>query len=222
MELPLTCDYLDLSCTLAKDLFGRCRHPWEALPLLAQYIMAVGPTLPKDRFDSPADGIWIAKSARVSPSAELTAPCIIDEEAELRHGAFVRGGVIVGKKAVAGNCTELKNSVLFDGAALPHFNYGGDSVFGFRAHLGAGAITSNVKSDRGMITVSTRNLRIPTGLHKFGAIVGDFAEIGCSCVLNPGSLIGRSSTLYPLSNFRGVLGENLIYKSCDNIVERWE
>lgn len=223
MQTLLTERYLDVHSTRARALFARCKYPWEALPLLRGFLTELGGRLPPEQFDHPADGIWIARSARVAPQAILTPPCIVDENAELRPGALIRGSVLIGRRCVVGNSTELKNSILFDEAALPHFNYGGDSVFGFRAHLGAGAVTSNVRCDRGPVYVRfSDELRVPTNLRKFGAVVGDFAEIGCNSVLNPGSMIGRGSTVYPLSCFRGVLAENVIYKSADETVRKWD
>ncbi|MDD6175538.1 MAG: UDP-N-acetylglucosamine pyrophosphorylase [Firmicutes bacterium] len=210
----------DLSHTIAASLFSGCRYPWEVLPQIHDYILALGKTLPPEKFDSPAEHVWIAKSASVAPSASITGPCIIDENAEVRHCAFIRGSAIVGKNAVVGNSTELKNAVLFDCVQVPHYNYVGDSVLGYRAHMGAGSITSNVKSDKTPVEIGNFGSRIVTGMKKIGAMLGDGAEIGCSSVLNPGTVIGRHSTVYPTSCVRGVVEENCIYKGANAIIPK--
>lgn len=209
----------DLTKTRAADRFDGLSYPWEALSGLREYIWALGKTLPEDRFAQVAEGVWVAHSAVVAESAYLGAPCIIDEDAEVRHCAYIRGSAIVGRGAVVGNSCELKNCILFDGAQVPHFNYVGDSILGYRAHLGAGAVTSNVKGDRSNVTVKADE-PIPTGRYKLGAMVGDGAEIGCGAVLNPGCVIGRRTQVYPLVSVRGVLPPNCIAKSADCVIER--
>ena len=210
----------DLSHTIADALFDGYTYPWEVLPQIHDFILKLGKTLPADRFNSPAEGVWIAKSATVAPSACINGPCIIDENAEIRHCAFIRGNAIVGKNAVVGNSTELKNVVLFDNVQVPHYNYVGDSVLGFRAHMGAGSITSNVKSDKTLVEIGSFGSRIATGMKKIGAMLGDGAEIGCNSVLNPGTVIGRGSIVYPTSCVRGVVAENCIYKSAGTIIPK--
>ncbi len=211
---------LDLSKTMAAKLFDGLIYPWEALPKIKEYIMATAPLLDKDEYEQAGDGIWIAKSAKVAPSASLTGPLIICSGAEVRHCAFIRGSAIVGIDSVVGNSTELKNCVIFRGAQVPHYNYIGDSILGYKAHLGAGAITSNLKSDRSFVTVPGDEGRINTELKKFGAIVGDNVEVGCNSVLNPGTVIGRGSTVYPLSMVRGTIPANSIYKKQGEIAEK--
>ena len=189
------------------------------LPEIKAFILKLGLTLPESEFDHPAEDVWIAKDAKVFPSAYIGGPCIIDHEAEVRHCAFIRGSAIVGKGCVVGNSVELKNVVLFDKVQTPHYNYVGDSVLGYKAHMGAGSITSNVKSDKTLVVVKG-DVNIETGLKKFGAILGDNVEVGCNSVLNPGSVIGRRASIYPTSSVRGVVPEDSIYKAKDNIVKR--
>jgi len=189
---------------------------------LSDYLLSLGKTLSADRFDHPQEDVWIAKSARIAPSARISGPCIIDENAEIRQSAFLRGSVLVGKNAVVGNSTELKNALLFDGVQVPHFNYVGDSILGYKAHLGAGAITSNVKSDKSPIVLRDGWEEIPTSRKKLGAILGDGVEIGCNTVLNPGTVIGKNTTVYPLSSVRGILPEHHIYKDGTHIVPKTE
>lgn len=210
---------LDLTKTIAAELFKDKSYPWEALSEIKAFIEAIGPTLPAEEFDNPQPGVWIAKDAKVFPSAYVGAPCIIDHEAEVRHCAFIRGSAIVGKKAVVGNSTELKNVVLFDNVQVPHYNYVGDSILGYKAHMGAGSITSNVKMDRTLVKVFGDEV-IESGCKKFGAILGDNVEVGCNSVLNPGTVVGAGSLVYPLSSVRGVVPCNAIYKDKDNIVEK--
>ena len=174
----------------------------------------------REEFEKIGENIWVAKSAKISKTSSLNGPLIIDDKAEIRHCAYIRGKVIIGKNAVVGNSTEIKNAILFDGAQVPHYNYVGDSVLGYKAHMGAGSITSNVKSDRGLVSVMCNGEKINTGLKKFGAIVGDFAEIGCNAVLNPGTIIGKNSNIYPLNSVRGVIKSNSIYKSSSTIIEK--
>ena len=215
-----THELLDLTKTIAADLFADKQYPWEALEGITAFILALGPSLPADEFDHPAEGVWIAKDATVFPSAYIGAPCIIDHGAEVRHCAFIRGSAIVGKNAVVGNPAELKNVVLFDNVQTPHYNYVGDSILGYKSHMGAGSITSNVKSDKTPVVVKNGDEHIETGRKKFGAILGDHVEIGCNSVLNPGTVIGRNSIVYPTSSVRGVIAADSIFKTQDNIVAR--
>lgn len=208
----------DLNFTLAKELLENTEYPWEALPEIGKFIKALGKTLEKDRFIKIGDSVWIARSASVAPSASITGPCIIDEGAEIRHCAYIRGNALIGKNTVIGNSAEIKNAVIFDNVQVPHYNYIGDSVLGARSHFGAGSLTSNVKSDRSLVSVKGENEKIETGLKKFGAMVGDGAEIGCNAVLCPGTIIGKNSTVYPLVRVRGFIPENHIVKGADNIV----
>lgn len=212
---------LSLEHTMAAELFSNKVYPHEALSELKEYIYEAGKRLRQDLFYNPEPGIWIAKSASVADSACVSGPCIIDEEAELRHCAFIRGSVIIGRGAVVGNSTELKNSILFDGVQVPHYNYIGDSVLGYKAHMGAGAITSNVKSDKSLVSISYGGEKFCSGLKKLGAILGDQAEIGCGSVLNPGAVIGRFSNVYPLSSVRGYVPGNSIYKRAGEITNKY-
>ena len=211
---------LDLSKTIAAELFDGIEYPWQALDLISDFIKKLGPTLPKDEYDEIAPEVWVAKDSTVFPSAYIKGPCIIDHGTEVRQCAFIRGSAIVGKNAVVGNSTELKNVVLFDNVQVPHYNYVGDSILGFKAHMGAGSITSNVKSDKTLVVVKNGDEHIETKRKKFGAILGDNVEVGCNSVLNPGSVIGRGASIYPLSCVRGVVPAGHIYKSADNIVDR--
>ena len=213
-------ELLDLSHTIAAPLFEGREYPWEVLGGIKEFILALGPALPAEEFDNPSEGVWIAKDAKVFPSAYIGAPCIIDHGAEVRHCAFIRGSAIVGKDCVVGNSVELKNAVLFDNVQVPHYNYVGDSILGYKSHMGAGSITSNVKSDKTIVVVKNGSERIETGLKKFGAILGDHVEVGCNSVLNPGSVLGREVSVYPKSSVRGVVPAGCIYKSEGNIVER--
>ena len=213
-------ELLSLDKTIAADLFEGKTYPWEVLDDIKAFILKLGPTLPADEFDNPSEGVWIAKDAKVFPSAYLGSPCIIDHGAEVRHCAFIRGSAIVGKNAVVGNSCELKNVVLFDNVQTPHYNYVGDSVLGYKAHMGAGSITSNVKSDETVVVVHQPDDPIETGRKKFGAILGDNVEVGCNSVLNPGTIVGRRSSIYPTSCVRGVVPEDCIYKDKDNVVIR--
>ena len=212
-------ELLDLEHTIAAELFRDKTYPWEALPEIKAFILKLGATLPEDEFDHPSEDVWIAKDAKVFPSAYIGGPCIIDHEAEVRHCAFIRGSAIVGKGCVVGNSVELKNVVLFDKVQTPHYNYVGDSVLGYKSHMGAGSITSNVKSDKTLVVVKG-DVNIETGLKKFGAILGDNVEVGCNSVLNPGSVLGRRVSVYPTSSVRGVVPEGCIYKSASDIVRR--
>ena len=198
--------------TIAEELFEGLTYPWEALPKIKDFIIALGEKLPEDKFERREGNIWIARSAKVFPSAYIGGPAIIDEEAEIRHCAFIRGSAIVGKGAVVGNSTELKNVVLFNKVQVPHYNYVGDSILGYRAHMGAGSITSNVKSDKTLVVVKAGEEVCETGLKKFGAMLGDHVEVGCNSVLNPGTVIGKNSNIYPTSMVRGLIPADSIYK----------
>lgn len=220
MPLYKTTDLFDLSRTLAAPLLEKTQWPWEALAGIADFIQALGPSLPAEIFYSPAPGVWVAKDAAVAPSAFIAGPCIIDTGAEVRHCAFIRGSAIVGKGAVVGNSTELKNCILFDGVQAPHFNYVGDSVLGYKSHLGAGAVTSNVKSDKTLVVVKAGDAVAETGRKKVGAMLGDYAEVGCNSVLNPGTILGRHCNVYPTSCVRGVVPENSIFKANGNIAPK--
>jgi len=212
----------DLNETIATDLFTGKTYPWEVLADIKDYIIKLGKSLPKDKYDEISENVWVAKNAKVFPSAYLGSPCIIDEEAEVRHCAFIRGNAIVGKGAVVGNSTELKNVVLFNKVQVPHYNYVGDSILGYKSHMGAGSITSNVKSDKTLVVVKDydNNENIETGLKKFGAMLGDNVEVGCNSVLNPGTVIGRNTNVYPLSRVRGCVRANSIYKDAEAIVDK--
>ena len=210
----------DLDKTIAKELFTGLEYPWEALPKISAFICQLGSSLDPERYEQRGENIWVAKSAKVAPTACLNGPLIIDEEAEIRHCAFIRGNAIVGKGSVVGNSTELKNVVIFDQVQVPHYNYVGDSVLGFKSHMGAGSITSNVKSDKTLVVVKDGNEEIATGLKKFGAMLGDYVEVGCNSVLNPGSVIGPHTNVYPLSMVRGVVPADSIYKKKNDIVKK--
>lgn len=207
-----------LEHTRAAALFEGLKYPWEALPGIGDIIRKIGATLPEDEFAHPSEDIWIARDAKVWPTAWITGPCIIDHETEVRHCAFIRGSALVGRNCVVGNSVELKNVILFDNVQTPHYNYVGDSILGYKAHMGAGSITSNVKSDRFPVAVHIGERDIETGMKKFGAMIGDQAEIGCNTVLNPGTVVGRASTVYPVSCVRGTVPAYAIYKDADNIV----
>ena len=216
----LISELYDLQESIAADIFEGHEYPWEVLPHIHDYIIRLGQSLPKDRFEEKGEHIWIAKSAKVAPTACLNGPLIIDEEAEVRHCAFVRGNAIVGKGAVVGNSTELKNVILFNKVQVPHYNYVGDSILGYKAHMGAGSITSNVKSDKTLVVIKGADFRIETGLKKVGAMLGDNVEVGCNSVLNPGTVVGRNSNIYPTSCVRGVVPPDSIYKSKDDIAQK--
>lgn len=210
----------DLNETIAADLFKNVTYPWEVLGDIGEFILELGKTLPEDKFNHLAEDIWIAKSVSIAKTATLNGPLIIDENTEVRPGAFIRGKVIVGKNCVVGNSTELKNVVLFNTVQVPHYNYVGDSILGTHSHMGAGSITSNVKADKTLVVVKNGDERVETGLKKFGAMLGDYVEVGCNSVLNPGTVIGRNSNIYPLSSVRGVIPEKSIFKDKDNIVKK--
>lgn len=210
----------DYSKSIARPLLETVEFPWEALPKIKDFILEIGKTLDPEIYEQRGEDIWVAKSATVYPSAYLGGPLIICEDAEIRHCAFIRGSAIVGKGAVVGNSTELKNSILFDGVQVPHYNYIGDSILGYKAHTGAGTITSNLKSDKSLVTVMLKDERVDTGVKKFGAMLGDFVEVGCNSVLNPGSVIGRNTNIYPLSFVRGYVPENSIYKRLGEVAKK--
>lgn len=207
----------NLDETIAKDLLLSEIYPWEILPKISDFILEIGPKLDENIYEKKGENIWIAKSAKIAPSSSITGPVIIDENAEIRHCAFIRGKAIIGKNAVVGNSTELKNCILFNNVQVPHYNYVGDSILGFKAHMGAGSITSNVKSDKTNVQIKGKDI-IETYLRKVGAFLGDGVEVGCNSVLNPGTVIGRNSNIYPLSCVRGVIPENSIYKNKNEIV----
>lgn len=210
----------NLEETIAKKLLETVTYPWEALPKIADFIIELGKSLDKEKYEEVEENIWIAKTAKVAPTAYIAAPCIICENAEIRHCAFIRGKAIIGEGAVVGNSTELKNVILFNKVQVPHYNYVGDSILGYKAHMGAGSITSNVKSDKKLVIVKNGEERIETGLKKFGAMIGDEVEVGCGTILNPGSVIGKNSNIYPLSSVRRVVPEKSIYKNQNEIVEK--
>ncbi len=214
-----TNDLFDLNHTIARDYLSQYEYPWQALPGIKNLILTLGPTLGDD-FTETAPNVWIHKTAAVAMSASITGPCIIGANTEVRHCAFIRGSALVGEGCVVGNSVELKNVILFDGVQVPHFNYVGDSILGYKSHLGGGAVTSNVKSDKTLVTVKNGNERIETGLKKFGAMVGDFVEVGCNAVLNPGTIMGRHSNVYPTSCVRGVVPENSIWKNDGTVVKK--
>ena len=218
MEKLMIKNLFDLDKTIAKDLFEGAFYPWEVLPKIKEFIVKLGNTLDPEIYEKRGEDIWVAKSAKVAPSAYLGGPLIICENAEIRHCAFIRGSAIVGAGAVVGNSTELKNAVLFDGVQVPHYNYVGDSILGYKAHTGAGAITSNLKSDKKLVTVMCDGEKVETGVKKFGAMLGDFADIGCNSVLNPGTVVGRGTRVYPLSMVRGYVPEHSIYKNRNEVV----
>ena len=221
MRKELTINNLfDTTKTIAKKLIDSYQYPWEILPNINEFIISIGKNLPQDEYELVAENVWKAKTAKVAPTAFIGSPSIICAHAEIRHGAFIRENAIVGEKAVVGNSTELKNVILFDHAQVPHYNYVGDSILGYKAHMGAGAITSNVKSDKSLVSINYNGEKINTNLKKFGAILGDNVEIGCNSVLNPGSIIGRNSSVYPLSSVRGFIAENKIFKNQTNIVDK--
>ena len=219
MKLTVS-ELLDLSHTLAGDYLAQFEYPWQALDGIKDFILALGPTLPADEYDQPAPNVWGHKTAKVFPSAYLGAPCIIGPETEVRHCAFIRGSALVGANCVVGNSVELKNVILFDNVQTPHYNYVGDSILGYKSHMGAGSITSNVKSDKTLVVVKNGVERIETGRKKFGAILGDHVEVGCNSVLNPGTVIGRNTSVYPTSSVRGAIPADSIFKAQNDIVTR--
>ena len=210
----------DLSQSIAGDYLSGFIYPWEALDGISDYIRKLGPTLDPEKYEQRGEDIWVAKSAKVAPTACLNGPLIIDEDAEIRHCAFIRGSAIIGKGSVVGNSTEIKNDIIFNSVQVPHYNYVGDSILGYKSHMGAGSITSNVKSDKTLVVVKDGEEQLPTGRKKFGAMLGDFVEVGCNSVLNPGTVIGRHTNIYPLSSVRGVVPANSIYKNRGEVVAK--
>lgn len=223
MENAKICNNYTLDETIAKDYLAQFTYPWEALKGISDYIKELGPTLDKEIFEERGENIWVAKSAKVAPTACLNGPLIIDEDAEIRHCAFIRGSAIIGKNSVVGNSTEIKNDIIFNNVQVPHYNYVGDSILGYKSHMGAGSITSNVKSDKTLVVVKDcydTNEEIETGLKKFGAMLGDYVEVGCNSVLNPGTVIGKNSNIYPTSCVRWVVPANHIFKDKNNVVKK--
>ena len=221
MENAKIVNLYNLDETIAGEYLSQFTYPWEALAGISEKKKKIGPTLDTEKFEQLGEDIWVAKSATVAPTAYLNGPLIIDEEAEIRHCAFIRGSAIVGKGSVVGNSTELKNDIIFNNVQVPHYNYVGDSILGYRSHMGAGSITSNVKSDKTLVVVKDSydtKEEIETGRKKFGAMLGDFVEVGCNSVLNPGTVIGRHTNIYPLSRVRGVIPADSIFKDKDNVV----
>ena len=219
MEKVKIIDLFDLSHTVAKDYFAGFEYPWEALSGIKDLILSIGKTLDPELYEKKGEDIWISKTAKIYPNNYIEGPCIIGHNTEVRPGAFIRGSALVGENCVVGNSTELKNCILFDNVQVPHYNYVGDSILGYKSHMGAGSITSNVKSDKTLVVVKSqdKSQAYPTERKKVGAFLGDFVEIGCGSVLNPGTVIGRESSVYPLSSVRGIVPANSIYKSSDNI-----
>ncbi len=215
-------DLYDLSHTKAKEYLSQFTYPWQALQGLKAFIIELGNSLDKGEYLEISEHVWAHKSAKIAPTAYLGAPCIIDENTEVRHGAFIRGSALVGKNCVVGNSVELKNVLLFDNVQTPHYNYVGDSILGYKSHMGAGSITSNVKSDKTLVVMKDGEERIETGLKKIGAFLGDCVEVGCNSVLNPGTVIGRNSNVYPLSCVRGTVKENCIFKNAKEIIRKRE
>lgn len=220
METCKTKNLYNLEETIAKDLFEGAEYPWEVLPKIGEFIKKLGSTLSEEEYEKRGENVWVAKSAKVAPTAFINGPAIIGKEAEVRHCAFIRGNALVGEGAVVGNSTELKNVVLFNKVQVPHYNYVGDSILGYKAHMGAGSITSNVKSDKKLVVVKDGKERIETGLKKFGAMIGDEVEVGCGSILNPGSVIGPRTNIYPLSSVREVVPADSIYKKRGEVAEK--
>ena len=212
----------NLEETIAKELLEKSTYPWEVLPNIGEYILELGEKLDKNEYEKVGENVWIAKTAKVAETAYINGPAIIGKEAEVRHCAFIRGNAIVGEGAVVGNSTELKNVILFNKVQVPHYNYIGDSILGYKSHMGAGSITSNVKSDKRLVVIKNRKETIETNRKKVGAMLGDNVEVGCASVLNPGTIIGRNSNIYPLSSVRGVVPENSVYKNKNEGVEKKE
>lgn len=222
MEAMKIKNLYDLSQTIAAELFEGAEYPWEVLPNIGDFIKKLGATLPKEEYEQRGEAVWVARSAKVAPTAFLNGPVIIGKDTEVRHCAFIRGNALVGENCVVGNSTELKNVVLFNRVQVPHYNYVGDSILGYRSHMGAGSITSNVKSDKTLVVLHTDEGDLETGLKKFGAMVGDDVEVGCNSVLNPGTVIGRGSNVYPLSMVRGFIPADSIYKKQGEVVKKRE
>lgn len=220
MSKNISEELFSLDQSLLGDRIKECNYPWEILPRIGEYIIELGEKLPAGKYDQIKDYVWVAKNAKISDSADITGPCIIGENTEVRHCAFIRGNALVGEGCVVGNSTELKNVVLFNNVQVPHYNYVGDAVLGYKSHMGAGSICSNVKSDKKLVVVKDGDEKIETGLKKFGAMLADHVEVGCGSVLNPGTVIGRNTNIYPLSPVRGCVPANSIYKNKDEIVTK--
>ncbi len=213
-----THDLFDLSHCLLGEKLGALEYPWEALPFLSTWIREIGQQLPQSDYDEIQPEVWVSRKASVAPTAYIQGPCIVMAETEIRHGAYIRGSVLIGEGCVVGNSTELKNVILFDGVQVPHYNYVGDSILGYRAHMGAGSITSNVKADKTLVVIGCGSEKYETGLKKMGAMIGDFVEVGCNSVLNPGTVIGMHTSIYPLSLVRGVVPAHSIYKTQGGVI----
>ena len=220
MEDAKIINLYNLEETIAKDIFKDCKYPWEVLPKIKDFILELGEKLDKEEYEKVGSNVWIAKTAKIAPTAYINGPAIIDKNAEIRHCAFIRGNAIVGENAVVGNSTELKNVILFNNVQVPHYNYVGDSILGYKAHMGAGSISANLKADKMLVMVSFDGKKIETNLRKFGAMIGDNVDVGCNSVLNPGTIIGRNTSIYPLSFVRGYVEKNSIYKNKNEIVEK--
>ncbi|HJA80875.1 MAG TPA: UDP-N-acetylglucosamine pyrophosphorylase [Candidatus Mediterraneibacter intestinipullorum] len=220
MEALTVKELYTLDQTIARGIFEGVTYPWEVLPKISAFIVELGNTLSGDEYEKRGENVWIARSAKVAPTAYINGPAIIGKDAEVRHCAFIRGNAIVGEGAVVGNSTELKNVILFNKVQVPHYNYVGDSILGYKSHMGAGSITSNVKSDKKLVVVKAPEGNIETGMKKFGAMLGDEVEIGCGSVLNPGTVVGSHSNIYPLSSVRGFVPGNSIYKKQGEVVEK--
>lgn len=220
MEQLQNKNLFDFSQTIAKDIFEGTVYPWEVLPKIGEFICKLGSTLPEEEYEKRGENIWVAKSATVAPTAYINGPAIIGKDAEVRHCAFIRGNAIVGEGVVVGNSTELKNVLLFNKVQVPHYNYVGDSILGYKSHMGAGSITSNVKSDKTLVTIAYKGQKVETKLKKMGAILGDNVEVGCNSVLNPGTVVGRETNVYPLSMVRGYVAEKSIYKKQGEVAEK--
>lgn len=213
-------DLLDLNYTITKNYFKNYEYPWEIIPEIKNIVLEIGKDLDKNQYKEIKNNVWVHISASIDENVQIIGPAIIDENSSIKHCAYIRENVIIGKACVIGNSCEIKNAIIFDETQVPHFNYVGDSVMGYKSHMGAGAIISNLKSDQSNIIVKTEEEKIETNLRKFGAIIGDFVEVGCNSVLNPGTIIGRKTTIYPLSRVRGLVKENCIYKEEDNVVQK--
>ncbi|MBE6607739.1 MAG: UDP-N-acetylglucosamine pyrophosphorylase [Ruminococcaceae bacterium] len=220
MLCPKTCELIDFSHTLASDMLSKCEYPWEALPKIGECIRYLMENLDKDKYIQLSEDVWAAKSASIAPSALINGPTIIGENAEIRHCAYIRGSVLVGEGAVIGNSCELKNAIISDGVQVPHYNYVGDSILGYKSHMGAGAVASNFRLDKKAVNVGLGDNKIPTGLRKMGVILGDYSEVGCNSVLYPGTVIGRRCLVYPLTGVRGIVYEDSIVKSNGETVHR--
>lgn len=206
--------------TIAADIFEGWDYPWEVLPEIGDFVVKLGNTLSEEEYDKIGEDVWISKTASIAPTASITGPCIIGKNTEVRPGAFIRGKAIVGENCVVGNSTELKNVILFNNVQVPHYNYVGDSILGYKSHMGAGSITSNVKSDKTKVTINYQGEKLQTGLKKMGAILGNYVEVGCNSVLNPGTIIGSNTNIYPLSSVRGYIPKGCIFKKQANIVTK--